>query len=61
MSTPAAHHDIGEAILKAQAGKNGWATANGCPMGCECAVCWEINAGLERLNTALKEMKAVEE
>ena len=59
MSTPS--QSVADAILLGSTGLKKWQKEQGCGPKCECSPCWELNAGLERLNTALKEMKAVEE
>lgn len=59
MSTPA--QSIGDAILLGSTGLKRWQKANGCDETCDCSVCFPLNGGLERLNEALDEIKAVEE
>lgn len=50
-------HYIDDAIRLASVGRDGWANAKDCPEGCDCSVCFALNAGLTRLNAALDEMK----
>ena len=59
MSTPV--QNVADAILLGSTGLKRWQTEHGCEPGCSCSVCFPIDRGLERLNTALEEMKAVAE
>ena len=59
MSTPAQH--VGDAILLGSEGLKNWQKEHGCEPRCSCSVCFSLDRGLERLNTALEEMKAVAE
>ena len=59
MSTPV--QSVADAILLGSTGLKRWKQENHCGTQCDCSICWELDAGLERLNTALEEMKAVAE